>query len=401
MSGWQVRKLGDPDVCLLNPKKSEISKVPDGTLVSFVPMAQVDNVSGVMNISKEKPLGEVRNGYTYFAEGDIVFAKITPCMENGKSAIAQKLKNKIGFGTTEFHVLRPGPLAIPEWIHLFVRQDSFREEAKKNMHGAAGQQRISADHLREAKLPIPPLDEQRRIVARIEELTHRVEEARKLRQEATEKVTSLFQTELERAFLPIETDDWTEYKASEVFDIVKGQVDPREMPYAGMPHISPDVIEIGTGKIFEEKVKTAIELELKSGKYFFNDGHILYSKIRPNLQKVALPTFEGTCSADMYPLIPNLTVVTRDFLVLVLLSPPFTNYAVENSDRNAMPKVNRPTLFNYRIKLPDLSVQKEIVTRIRGIQSKAFEISLLQMRADKELQGFRSALLAKAFRGEL
>lgn len=162
MSDWPLRKLGDDEVCLLNPKKREVAKVEDGTPVSFVPMARVDDVSGTMDVSEVKSIGEVRKGYTYFAEGDVVFAKITPCMENGKSAIARNLMNGIGFGTTEFHVLRSGQLSTPEWLHLFVRNSEFREEAKKNMHGAAGQQRVPVDFLREAAIPLPPVDEQRR-----------------------------------------------------------------------------------------------------------------------------------------------------------------------------------------------------------------------------------------------
>lgn len=251
------------------------------------------------------------------------------------------------------------------------------------------------------EIPVPPLDEQRWIVARIEELTRRSEEARKLRQEALDKVKGLFQTELERIFLPIETDGWTEYDAREVFDIVKGQVDPREEPYASMPHVAPDVMEIGTGRLFLDKVRTAKELELKSGKYLFDSSQVLYSKIRPNLRKIALPDFEGTCSADMYPLIPNTEVVTREFLALVLLSPPFSAYAVENSDRNAMPKVNRPTMFGYRVKLPEKQEQQKIVFRLRAMQEKAEEITRLQNGVDEELAKFQSALLAKAFRGEL
>ncbi len=401
MNEWPLRKLGDDDICLLNPKKREVARVEDDTPVSFVPMALVDDVSGTMDVSEVKSIGEVRKGYTYFAEDDVVFAKITPCMENGKSAIARNLINRLGFGTTEFHVLRSGPLTTPEWLHLFVRNKGFREEAKKNMRGAAGQQRVPVDFLREAAIPIPPIDEQHRIVSRIEELTRRAEEARKLRQEAVKKVKGLFQTELERIFLPIETVDWDEYDAREVFNIVKGQVDPREEPYASVPHVAPDVMEIGTGRLFLDKIKTAEELELKSGKYLFDASHVLYSKIRPNLRKVALPDFAGTCSADMYPLIPNTKVVTREFLALVLLSPQFTAYAIENSERNAMPKVNRPTMFGYRVKLPEKPEQQDIVFRLHAMQERAEEIARLQNDVDEELAKFQSALLAKAFRGEL
>jgi type I restriction enzyme S subunit len=245
------------------------------------------------------------------------------------------------------------------------------------------------------------IKEQRRIVARIEELTRRADEARKLRQAAVDKVRGIFQTELERVFLPSETDYWNEYDAREVFDIVKGQVNPLEEPYASMPHIAPDVMEVGTGRLFLDKARTAKELELKSGKYLFDDSHVLYSKIRPNLRKVALPDFSGTCSADMYPLIPNTEVVTKEFLALVLLSPPFTAYAVENSDRNAMPKINRATMFGYRVKLPEKPEQQAIVSRLHTIQTKTEEIIKLQNDVDAELTEFQSALLAKAFRGEL
>lgn len=256
--------------------------------------------------------------------------------------------------------------------------------------------------LKEEQIAFPEnIDEQRRIVMRIKELTRRAEEARKLRREAVEKVKGLFQVELERIFQPIETDDWAEYDARKVFDIVKGQVDPREEPYASMPHVAPDVMEIGTGRLFLDKIKMAKELELKSGKYLFDASHVLYSKIRPNLRKIALPDFAGTCSADMYPLIPNIEVVTRDFLALVILSPPFTTYAVENSDRNAMPKVNRLTMFGYRVRLPEKPEQEEIVSRVRAMQEKAEEITRLQNDVDEELAKFQSALLAKAFRGEL
>jgi type I restriction enzyme S subunit len=194
MSDWPLRKLGDPEVCVLNPKKPEAADIADNALVSFVPMAKIDDVTGTMDASDSRKICDVRKGYTYFSEGDVVFAKITPCMENGKSAIARNLINRIGFGTTEFQVLRPGPSAIAEWIHLLVRNKAFREEAKKNMHGAAGQQRVPVDFLREVTIPIPPLNEQRRVVLRVQELTCRAEEARNLLAERESDLNTLLQS---------------------------------------------------------------------------------------------------------------------------------------------------------------------------------------------------------------
>ena len=245
------------------------------------------------------------------------------------------------------------------------------------------------------------IDEQHRIVARIEELTRRAEEVRRLRMAAAQEVSQMFQTEMNRIFLPQEMGYWDEYESRYVFDIVRGQVDPMDPPYRDLPHVAPDCIESGTGRLLLNRVKTPRELRLASGKYHFKTDQVLYSKIRPNLRKVALPSFEGTCSADMYSLIPNTGLVTREFLALALLSPPFTQYAVENSDRNAMPKINRSKLFAYKMKLPGKELQEEITARIREIQAKADEIHALQVQNEGDMAKFQTALLAKAFRGEL
>ncbi len=376
-----------------NPRKES------RTYVQYLEISGVDNLLGEVIRTKEiSTLNPPSRAKRLIRTGDVVFGTTRPYLKN-IAVIHKELDKQVC--STGFCVLRPQPSnVLTEWLFAICRSDLVVDQIipgqEKHAYPA-----VSDDAILGSMIPLPEIDEQRRIVARIAELSSRAEEVRKLRQEAVEKVKGLFQTDLERIFQPIETDDWTEYDAREVFDIVKGQVDPREEPYASMPHVAPDVMEIGTGRLFLDKIKSAKELELKSGKYLFDASHVLYSKIRPNLRKVALPDFTGTCSADMYPLIPNTEVVTREFLALVLLSPPFTTYAVENSDRNAMPKVNRPTMFGYRVKLPEKTEQHEIVSRIRTMQDKAEEILRLQNEVDEELPKFQSALLAKAFRGEL
>lgn len=260
---------------------------------------------------------------------------------------------------------------------------------------------ISKGLVESFEIPVPSLAEQHRIVARIEELTRRAEEVWQLRMAAAQEVSQMFQMEMKRIFSLQEMDDWDEYESRYVFDIVRGQVDPMDPPYRDLPHVAPDCIESGTGRLFLGRVKTPRELRLASGKYHFKTDQVLYSKIRPNLRKVALPSFEGTCSADMYSLIPNTGLVTREFLALALLSLPFTQYAVENSDRNAMPKINRTKLFAYMMKLPGKERQEEITAKIREIQAKADEIHALQVQNERDMAKFQPALLAKAFRGEL
>jgi type I restriction enzyme S subunit len=108
-------------------------------------MASVSE-EGEVDLSQERRISEVWTGFTYFRENDVVFAKITPCMENGKGAIMKKLRNEIGFGTTEFHVLRPlRNITTPEWLYHLTMQKSFRKEAEKNMTGSAGQKRVPTD----------------------------------------------------------------------------------------------------------------------------------------------------------------------------------------------------------------------------------------------------------------
>ena len=159
--GWPVERLGE--ICTINPRAKK-SGYSDNMFVSFVPMIAVDERAGAITVREERPLAEVSRGYTSFKDGDVLFAKITPCMENGKAALARNLTNGIGRGSTEFYVVRPGDQVLGEYIYHFVRQAWFREEAKRNFTGTAGQQRVPRAFIENALIPLPPLDEQRRIV---------------------------------------------------------------------------------------------------------------------------------------------------------------------------------------------------------------------------------------------
>ena len=144
--------------CIVNPKKSEINSLDKNIDVSFVPMAFVSE-KGDVDLTQTKKLEDVWTGFTYFRENDVVFAKITPCMENGKGAIMKNLKNGIGFGTTEFHVLRPiEGVSTSEWIYHLTMQHSFRKKAEQNMSGSAGQKRVPSDYFDKVKVVMPPIE---------------------------------------------------------------------------------------------------------------------------------------------------------------------------------------------------------------------------------------------------
>ncbi|HEV2452689.1 MAG TPA: restriction endonuclease subunit S [Verrucomicrobiae bacterium] len=172
---WQLVKLGD--VCELNPRRPVINRSDDAE-TTFLPMSAIgEKGAGIMH-PEVRHFAKVRRGYTYFAEGDVLFAKITPCMQNGKHAIARNLLGGIGFGSTEFHVLRPSGAILSEWILNFLLQPKVLAEAMRHFTGAVGQQRVPDDFLFDLEIPLPPKDEQRCIVARLREQMAEVERAR-------------------------------------------------------------------------------------------------------------------------------------------------------------------------------------------------------------------------------
>lgn len=180
--GWKLLQLSD--ICTINPTRPRSLAQNDEIMTSFVPMAAVDDREGRIMDLQARPFGEVKRGYTYFEENDVLFAKITPCMENGKAAIAQGLINGFGFGSTEFHVLRPTNRILPEWIYYFVRREAFRQEAKTKFRGAVGQQRVPADFLETHLIPVPfpqypekSLAVQQQIVTRVQMTASEVAEA--------------------------------------------------------------------------------------------------------------------------------------------------------------------------------------------------------------------------------
>src|ERR1700751_2105096 len=132
--GWTEATLSE--LVELNPKHDV--KLPGDTLISFVPMSAVDDVDSVIKEHGSRPLAAVKKGYTHFAEEDVIFAKITPCMENGKSAVARGLVNGLACGSTEFFVLRSRGAIKPDYLHQFLRQQGYRRDAEQAMTGAVG-----------------------------------------------------------------------------------------------------------------------------------------------------------------------------------------------------------------------------------------------------------------------
>ncbi len=213
--GWALSQLSQ--ICKINPPIDK-SKIPSDTVVSFVAMAAVEAKTGGIDVSEARTFSEVKQGYTSFKQGDVLFAKITPCMENGKMAIVPEIKGEYGFGSTEFHVLRPEPDVYPEFIYHVVSSQAFRYHAEQSMTGAVGQKRVPAAVLKDHELGLPPPGEQRRIVEKIEALFAEIDKGVESLKTARTTLGLYRQSLLKSAFEGRLTADWRAQNADKLED---------------------------------------------------------------------------------------------------------------------------------------------------------------------------------------
>jgi restriction endonuclease S subunit len=179
------------EIALINPSKTEIRKVDESTIVSFVEMASVSE-SGYIASKTDRPLKELKKGsYTYFADNDIIIAKITPCMENGKCALATGLTNGIAMGSSEFHVIRTKGEVLSKYLFTILNMEIVRKEAEKNFTGASGHRRVPASFYENFKVPVPPLPEQAKLVNEIEKLELKIAQNQALIDRVAEKKQSV------------------------------------------------------------------------------------------------------------------------------------------------------------------------------------------------------------------
>ena len=161
-------------VMSVNPAAVRLRDLDEADEVSFVPMEAVGE-NGGLNLERTKPLDEVGSGYTEFEDGDVVIAKITPCFENGKSAIASGLKNGVAFGTTELHVLRVGKRLDRQFLFHLTTSHTFRMLGESEMYGAGGQKRVPPEFVKDFRIPLPPFDEQQTIARFLDAKTAQID----------------------------------------------------------------------------------------------------------------------------------------------------------------------------------------------------------------------------------
>jgi type I restriction enzyme S subunit len=195
-AGWPLKPLSD--VCQIKPPKAEArNRISDEGLVSFVPMEDLGIGQKFLVPTQTRTLADVSGSYTYFADGDVLLAKITPCFENGKLGIAANLMNGIGFGSSEYIVFRPNPEVDKEWLYYLLSQESFRAEGAERMTGAVGHKRVTKEFIESYPIPVPPLPEQHRIVAILDAACDGIATAKANAEQNLQNARALFESVLD------------------------------------------------------------------------------------------------------------------------------------------------------------------------------------------------------------
>ena len=392
----RLAKLGE--VCEINPRASRTNLLSDDDEVSFVPMAAVSEISGSIESAAVRRFAEVKKGYTSFADGDVLFAKITPCMENGKAALAHSLVGGRGFGSTEFHVLRSGHSVLPEWLYYFVRRESFRREAKRNFTGTAGQQRVPAAFLHDAAIPVPPLTEQRRLV----DLLSRAEGIVRLRREAQQKAAEL----IPAIFIDIFGDPATNPKGlsvvplSDVAEVISGVAKGRklapaesvELPYMRVANVKDGHLDLSEVKTIEIKRSEVAKLLIQPGDLLMTEGGD-----PDKLGRAAL--WAGEIDACVHQ--NHIFKVRSDRSHLV---PAYLRSLVGSAYGKAyflsvakkttgIASINKTQLSAFPVVLPPLGHQQDFARHAEAVES----IARQQVGALSKAEATFDALLARAF----
>jgi type I restriction enzyme S subunit len=393
-NGARVVRVGD--VCELNPRRPTISR-PDRAPTTFVPMPAVAERGRGIVAPLIRPFAEVRKGYTYFADGDVLFAKITPCMQNGKHAIASGLIGGIGFGSTEFHVIRPGPEILPEWVLLFLVQPKVLQDATAHFTGAVGQQRVPGDYIASLEILLPPLADQRRVASEIREKFERIDRARVAAAAQLEAAKALPAAYLRESFESPEAQKWPIRSLGEVLRLRKEVVHPRNNPsgpaiFVGLEHIESQT-GIRTGSVSLEMS----ELTGRKPKFYKDD--IVYGYLRPYLNKVWRAEFDGLCSVDQYVYEVRNDVAEVDFIAWFMRSATYLNRAPIETTPGQLPRIRTEEVARVPINLPIIDKQRRIAADLNARMEQIRITSSVINDQLATLTAYPASVLSRAFQG--
>jgi len=302
-----------------------------------------------------------------------------------------------GHCSTEIFPLKTKSGLMREFLAYWLMSDTVVRDINDTSTGAR-MPRANMNAVLDFLIPLPSVTQQKRIVAKLDEAFAAIAKAKENAEKNVANARAIFESELNAIFSK-KGEGWEEKRLEDVCGITSALIDPREAKFHDLVHVGAGNIASNTGVI--SGLMTAQEEGLISGKFTFDESVVLYSKIRPYLMKVARPGFNGICSADVYPLTPVSGKITRDFLFYLLLSKPFTDYAIQGSARAGMPKVNRNHLFAYKAMLPSVSEQNAIAGNLDALTNETNWLGSIYQRKLSELDALKQSILHHAFSGQV
>lgn len=392
-NGWEVKKLNE--LCEINPKKP--SK-PSDELVSFISMSQVSEDGQILS-TETKTYDEVSKGFTSFKDKDVLVAKITPCFENGKGALAHTLVNGIGFGSTEFHVLRAKETTDPKFIYYLTRTDAFRAKGTMNMQGSAGHRRVTTDFIQVYKINTPPLLEQQKIAKILSTWDKAISTTERLIENSTQQKKALMQQLLTgkqrllddsgKAF----ESEWEEYKLGDITDFIRdGTHGTHERYESGVPMLSAkNITKQNTVDFDDAPYISEDDYNKIHARYTIESGDILLTVVG-TLGRVALVPEE---LAEKFTLQRSVAIirvakgVCNQFLMQLFSSSDFTHLLHRKSNSTAQAGVYLGELGKLKILLPSFEEQQKIATVLTNADK---EIELLEQQL-ADLQQEKKALM--------
>lgn len=393
---WAQARL--TDVCELNPRLLAEQRPEDDTTVTFVPMSAVDEHRGVIDKAETRMFAEVAKGYTSFRDHDVLFAKVTPCMENGKAAIARNLNNGLGFGSTEFHVLRSNNVVLPEYIFSFIRQKAFRERAASAFVGTGGLQRVPADFLSRVKIPLPTLPEQQRIVDVLQQA-----EAAYDCQSRRRQLDLIIKSALDRLVLARDESEW-EQLGNLVETRYGTSVSADATAESGVAVLRiPNVMG---GEVDTEDLKyvNLTQAELKRLNLTSADVLIVRSNGNPDYVGRSAPITADVAKSDMVyasyliRLRTDMTRLLPEYLS-AFLNSAYGRAAMRNAIRTTAGQSNLSGENLTKVKLPIPSIEEQV--RFRDFWLQVRELRRLIAKSENIAAELRDVLSIAAMSGEL
>lgn len=392
---WSCSRL--KEITSLKQSKDEVKSLSDTQLVSFVPMECLGINKKYFNSNFEKPIKDLINKYVYFAENDVIMAKITPCFENGKIGIAKNLKNKIGFGSSEYLVFRPNKNVLNEYLYYYLNRNSFREIGAQNMQGAVGHKRLSKEFIEETLIYYPAeIEEQQRIVKILDETFENIEKAKQNALQNLNNAKELFESRLNKTFLNIDKN--VNKKLSELAQIIGGGTPSKDnksfyigdIPWATVRDMNTDLLTETEFLINEDAVKN-------SSTNIIPAGNIIIAT-RVGLGKVCILAQDTAINQDLKGIVP-VKQITSKFLFWWFKS--IKNKIVETGVGATVKGVKLPFIQNLDVPFIDIKEQQKIVAQLDELQEQTKKLEQIYEQKIKDLDELKQSILQKAFNGEL